>query len=180
MPPYDHLLLGMTPPESRHLFPHARVGNQWQADWPCVRSSAQLFWTYDTCHAGRVAVKASSEEAACLYMFESQFAGQRGPEVETCIGWTAAHVSTAGVRLCRVHTSKEHSQRKRTWPQCSTQHSKGTAVASGANTHSNVSKLSAIGPKTPGSLPSSKASMMARDQKKTQLQFRPISRKTRG
>lgn len=180
MPPYDHLRLGMTPPESRHLFPHARFGNQWQADWPCVRSSVQLFRRYDTCHAASVAVKASSEEAACLYMFESQFAGQHGLEIETCFGWTAAHVSTAGARLCRVHTSREHSQRKRTWPQCSTQYSERAAVASGANTHSNASKMSAIDPKTLGSLPSSTASMMARHQKKTQLQFRPISCKTRG
>lgn len=113
MPRYDFIPEGMEPPSLLHLFPHAEIGNPWQVDWPYLRCAVPQIWRFDTRHDGYVTGYASVEEAACLYTFARQFAGKRGLEIGTYFGWTAAHLTAAGLRLDCVDPAIQDPKRRR-------------------------------------------------------------------
>ncbi|MDH4984423.1 TylF/MycF/NovP-related O-methyltransferase [Aminobacter anthyllidis] len=109
---YDYIPLGMSPPTLSHLFPYAKPGNPWAVGWPYLRREVPHVWRSDERHTGYVTGNASVEEAACLHDFASQFSGQRGLEIGTHYGWTAAHLLAAGLHLDCIDPAMQDTQRE--------------------------------------------------------------------
>lgn len=110
---YDYIPEGMTPPDLMALFPDAAVESPWSVDWPYLRKHVPHIWRSDTRHDGYTTGNASVEEAACLFAFAQQFAGQRGLEIGTHFGWTAAHLLAAGLRLDCIDPALASTERHR-------------------------------------------------------------------
>jgi SAM-dependent methyltransferase/predicted O-methyltransferase YrrM len=109
---YDYRPAGFEAPDLLELFPHARIKNPWQVNWPYLRREVPHIWRSDTRHEGYVTGNASVEEAACLYRLARPFAGRRGLEIGTHYGWTAAHLLAAGLELNCVDPAFADPQRR--------------------------------------------------------------------
>lgn len=97
---YDYKPEGFECPDLLSLFPDATRQDPWSAKWPYLRAQVPHIWRSDTRdHKSWKTGNASVEEAACLYTLAKQFAGNRGLEIGTHFGWTAAHLLAAGLRL---------------------------------------------------------------------------------
>ncbi|MFD1381198.1 class I SAM-dependent methyltransferase [Fodinicurvata halophila] len=100
IPRYDYIPPGFDCPQLTGLFPHATAQDPYQVKWPYLRAQVPHIWRSDTRdHKSWQTGNASVEEAACLYTLAKQFTGQRGLEIGTHFGWTAAHLVAAGLHL---------------------------------------------------------------------------------
>lgn len=96
---YDYVPPGMSPPDLLGFFPQAVASNPWAVKWPYLRKHVPHVWRSDQRNTGPITGYASVEEAACLHAVAGLFPGQRGLEIGTHFGWTAAHLLAAGLQL---------------------------------------------------------------------------------
>lgn len=96
---YDYIPPGMNPPDLLRFFPEAVVSDPWPVRWPYLRKHVPHLWRTDPRNTGPTTGYASVEEAACLHALASLFPGQRGLEIGSHFGWTAAHLVAAGLQL---------------------------------------------------------------------------------
>lgn len=96
---YDYVPPGMNPPDLLGFFPQAVVSDPWPVQWPYLRKHVPHLWRTDPRNTGPTTGYASVEEAACLHAVASLFPGQRGLEIGSHFGWTAAHLLAAGLQL---------------------------------------------------------------------------------
>jgi len=96
---YDYVPPGMSSPDLLRFFPQAVVSNPWPVKWPYLRKHVPHLWRTDPRNTGPTTGYASVEEAACLHAVASLFPGQRGLEIGSHFGWTAAHLLAAGLQL---------------------------------------------------------------------------------
>ncbi|MEN9262222.1 MAG: TylF/MycF/NovP-related O-methyltransferase [Thermostichus sp. HHBFW_bins_43] len=94
---YDYISLGFQEIHLDSAFPNMQIGNVDACPWPYLRREIPHLWYVDQRNPTIGFV--SRDEAHILYNNALQFKGQPALEIGCWMGWSAAHLASAGVIL---------------------------------------------------------------------------------